>query len=71
MTCHTLRYVLIWTLAVAFCLALLVPGLPDAADKGRERSPAAKPASKPADKDELPQLSENDLKKIGRRPQAE
>ncbi|MCY2992281.1 MAG: ThuA domain-containing protein [Planctomycetota bacterium] len=64
MTCHTLRHVLIWTLAVAFCLALLVPGLPGAADKGKERSPAAKPASKPADKDQLPQLSDNDLKKI-------
>ena len=71
MTCHTLRRVLLWTLAVAFCSAWLVPGSPGAADKGKARSLAAKPASQPADQDQLPQLSDNDLKQIGRHLKAE
>jgi type 1 glutamine amidotransferase len=59
MTSHTLRRATLWTTGVAFIVSLLIPGLPSAADRNRERVPEAKP-----DKDQLPTLSDRDLKAI-------
>ena len=66
MTSHTLRRALIWTLAAALGLALFVPGLPHAADKGKERVPEARPAPFPSASDRAPYLANAKLKMIER-----
>jgi uncharacterized protein len=64
MTFRTLRRALIGASAVAFVTSLLMPGLPNAADKGRERAPEAKPAPQRPANDNVPDLSAPDTQKI-------